>query len=43
MLGRQKFATDTKVQSVVHQWLKQSQHRSLHLAFRNLLTAMTNV
>ena len=37
MLGGQKFASDTEVQSTAHQ-LDISQHRFLHQAFRNLLT-----
>jgi len=44
MLGRQKFRSDTEMQSVVHQWL--GQHHSLHRddrAFRNLLTDRTVV
>ena len=46
MLGDQKFASDTEVQSVVRQWLgalDSSQHRSLHRAFRSLFTDGTNV
>jgi len=37
MLGEQKFASDTELQSTVRQWLRQH-HFFLHQAFRNLLT-----
>jgi len=44
MLGGQKFASDTEVQSTVRQWLRQqSTSFFLHQAFRNLLTDGVNV
>jgi len=44
MLGGQKFASDTEVQSKSFvSGLDSSQHRSLHRAFRSLLTDGTNV
>jgi len=42
MLGEQKFASDTEVQSVVRQWLGQ-QPASFASAFTSLLTDRTNV
>jgi len=38
MLGGPKFASDTEVQSVIHQWFDNSQQHSLHRPFRSLLT-----
>jgi len=44
MLGGQKFAFDTEVQSTVRQWLRQQPASFfLHQAFRNLLTDGINV
>jgi len=42
MLGGQKFASDICNQSFVN-GLDSSQHRSLHQAFKNLMTDRTNV
>jgi len=44
MLGVQKFASDTEVQSTGRQWLRQQPASFfLHQAFRNLLTDRINV
>jgi len=43
MLGGQKIASDTDVQSVVFSGMDSSLHHILHWAFRNLLTDRTNV
>ena len=41
MLGGQKFASDTEVQSAAHQWLRQQPASFfLHQAFRNLRDGM---
>jgi len=37
MLGGQKFASDTELQSTDPQWLRQQPASFLHKAFRNLL------
>jgi len=39
----QKFASDTEVQSTVHEWLIQQPASCLHQAFRNLLTDGINI